>query len=65
MAISPDPSARLDKSTPASPQLPELLRIDEVAKALCTTERHLRRLVAERKIPFVKVVGVLTCSGPT
>jgi excisionase family DNA binding protein len=55
MPISPDPSTRLQKSTPATPQLPELLRIGQVAKALGTTERHLRRLIAERRIPFVKV----------
>jgi len=35
--------------------LPELVRLNEVAKALCVTERHLRRLIAERRIPFVKV----------
>lgn len=55
MSIPPGSSTSPQKSTPASAQLPELLRIDEVAKTLCTTERHLRRLVAERRIPFVKV----------
>ena len=35
--------------------LPELVRIEDVAKALGVTERHVRRLVDERRIPFVKV----------
>jgi excisionase family DNA binding protein len=32
-----------------------LLDTDEVAIALRVTPRHIRRLVAERRIPFVKV----------
>ena len=32
-----------------------LLDTDEVAKVLCVTPRHIRRLVSERRIPFVKV----------
>ena len=32
-----------------------LLDADEVARVLCVTPRHIRRLVAERRIPFVKV----------
>jgi excisionase family DNA binding protein len=32
-----------------------LLDTDEVAKVLRVTPRHVRRLVAERRIPFVKV----------
>jgi excisionase family DNA binding protein len=32
-----------------------LLDTDEIAKILCVTPRHIRRLVAERRIPFVKV----------
>lgn len=35
--------------------LPELVRMEVVAKALGVTERHVRRLVDERRIPFVKV----------
>jgi len=35
--------------------LPALVRMDVVAKALGVTERHVRRLVDERRIPFVKV----------
>jgi excisionase family DNA binding protein len=42
--------------TPAPPthRVP-LLDTDEVAKVLRVTPRHVRRLVAERRIPFVKV----------
>ncbi len=38
----------------ARPNLPHLLTIAEVAEYLGVTERHIRRLVAERRIPFVK-----------
>lgn len=33
----------------------KLLDLTEVAELLCTSQRHIRRLVAERRIPFVKV----------
>lgn len=39
----------------AARTLPELLNQQEVAELLHTTERHIRRLVAERRIPYVKV----------
>jgi len=41
----------------ASPgkQLSVLLDADEVARVLRTTPRHVRRLVEERRIPYVKV----------
>jgi excisionase family DNA binding protein len=32
-----------------------LLTIDAVAEALSVTRRHIQRLVAERRIPFLKV----------
>ena len=32
-----------------------LLTIDTVAEALSVTRRHVQRLVAERRIPFLKV----------
>ncbi len=35
--------------------LPHLLTIEELADHLGVTERHVRRLVAERRIPFLKV----------
>ena len=35
-------------------RLPRLLDIGGVAEHLGVTERHVRRLVAERRIPFVK-----------
>jgi excisionase family DNA binding protein len=35
--------------------LSELLDIDDVAAVLSTTTRHVRRLVFERRIPYVKV----------
>ena len=36
------------------PSLPQLLDIDGVAELLGVNVRHVRRLVAERRIPFVK-----------
>jgi excisionase family DNA binding protein len=35
-------------------ELPVLLTIDDVAAHLGVTVRHVRRLVAERRIPFIK-----------
>ena len=35
--------------------LPRLLTIDQLADQLGITQRHVRRLVAERRIPYVKV----------
>jgi excisionase family DNA binding protein len=35
--------------------LPRLVSIDELAAALGTSPRHVRRLVAERRVPYVKV----------
>ena len=34
--------------------LPRLLTIGELATHLGVTERHIRRLVAERRVPYVK-----------
>ena len=34
--------------------IPVLMTIEEVARHLGVTVRHVRRLVAERRIPFVK-----------
>jgi excisionase family DNA binding protein len=35
--------------------LPRLLTIDQLAEHLGTSRRHLRRLIAERRIPYVKI----------
>jgi len=35
-------------------QLPVLLTITELAEHLGVKERHVRRLIAERRVPFVK-----------
>ncbi|HET6873677.1 MAG TPA: helix-turn-helix domain-containing protein [Acidimicrobiales bacterium] len=35
--------------------LPRLLTIDQLAEHLGTSRRHIRRLVDERRIPFLKV----------
>jgi excisionase family DNA binding protein len=35
--------------------LPQLLSIDQLADRLGTTVRHVRRLVADKRIPYLKV----------
>ncbi|MHB1929000.1 MAG: helix-turn-helix domain-containing protein [Acidimicrobiales bacterium] len=39
--------------------LPRLLTLEQLTAALETSERHVRRLVAERRIPYLKVGGRL------
>ncbi len=38
-----------------SAALPKLLTIDELAERLGVTHRHVRRLVTERRVPFLRV----------
>jgi excisionase family DNA binding protein len=35
--------------------LPRLLTIDQLAERLGVSTRHIRRLVAERRVPYLKV----------
>jgi excisionase family DNA binding protein len=35
--------------------VPELMNIDQLAQRLGITVRHVRRLVAERRVPYLKV----------
>ena len=35
--------------------LPELMTIDQLAERLGVTHRHVRRLVDERRVPFLRV----------
>jgi excisionase family DNA binding protein len=44
-----------DRSVPRTNARDPLLDVDGVAEALGVTSRHIRRLVAERRIPFFKV----------
>jgi excisionase family DNA binding protein len=37
--------------------LPQLMTIDQLAERLGVTTRHIRRLVAERRVPYLKVTG--------
>jgi excisionase family DNA binding protein len=43
------------RSTPTGGSLPTLIDIPTAAEHLGTTPRHIRRLVAERRIPYVKL----------
>jgi excisionase family DNA binding protein len=44
-----------DERTPARAiRRPKLLTLKQVADQLSVNERHVRRLVAERRIPYVK-----------
>lgn len=38
-----------------SDEVPQLLTMDQLAERLGVTHRHVRRLVAERRVPFVRV----------
>ena len=49
---------------PAHHNLPHLLDLHAVAARLALSERHVRRLVSERKIPYMKV-GHLLRFDPT
>ena len=44
--------------------LPQLLTIDQLADRLGVSTRHIRRLIAERKVPYLKV-GWLVRFDPT
>lgn len=35
--------------------VPQLMTIDELAERLGSSVRHVRRLVAERRVPYLKV----------
>jgi excisionase family DNA binding protein len=35
--------------------LPQLLPMDQLAERLGVTQRHVRRLVTERRVPFLRV----------
>jgi len=49
------PGDAQDAATSRSVAPPKLLTIDDVADRLSTTERHIRRLVFERRIPYRKI----------
>ena len=54
-ATAPDiAEARRSPPRAGAVQLPRLLDIHEIAGHLGVTVRHVRRLVAERRIPYVK-----------
>ena len=46
--------------------LPELMTMDQLAERLGVTHRHVRRLVDERRVPFLRVEtsSLLTTSRP-
>lgn len=39
----------------ASTSLPQLLTMDQLAERLGVTRRHVRRLVDERRVPFLRI----------
>ena len=39
--------------------VPHLLTIDQLAEQLGITTRHVRRLIAERRIPYIKIGGLV------
>lgn len=48
------PSSTHRKSARPDTKLPQLLTIDELADHLGVGDRHIRRLIAERRVPYVK-----------
>jgi excisionase family DNA binding protein len=48
-------STTTSKTSVARVHRAPLLDTDEVSRVLCVSPRHVRRLVAERRIPFLKV----------
>lgn len=46
---------RASRSVRVAPALPSLVDVETLARGLGVGTRHVRRLVAERRIPFVKV----------
>jgi excisionase family DNA binding protein len=43
---------------PTNPSL-QLLTIEQLADQLTTSTRHIRRLIAERSVPYLKVGGLV------
>ena len=41
----------------ATGNLPQLLTIDQLAERLGVSVRHIRRLVAERRVPYLNTGG--------
>ncbi len=54
MRIEDRDGKRDERARPSIGKLPHLLTIAEVAEYLGVTERHIRRLVHERRVPYVK-----------
>ncbi len=54
MSIQGKDGKSQERARSGSGNLPHLLTIAEVAEYLGVTERHIRRLVHERRIPYVK-----------
>jgi excisionase family DNA binding protein len=54
MATDSGPRGRSATRTDRSGRLPLLLDIEGVAEVLGVSIRHVRRLVAERRIPYIK-----------
>ena len=53
-------------NTAASGQAPAtaIIGIATLAERLCDSERHIRRLVAERRIPFLRSAATLGSTVP-
>ena len=51
--MKPSPSTRTNDI--GAPKSPRLLSVPEAAAYLNTSPRHIRRLVHERRVPFIKL----------
>ncbi len=53
--LSDHSGGALHDDQPSPDALPRLLTIEQLADHLGSTPRHVRRLVAERRVPYLKV----------
>ena len=51
----PDDASMTTRLAPSQPEPPAWLTIDQLADMIQITERHVRRLVAEDRIPVTRV----------
>jgi excisionase family DNA binding protein len=53
------PETHQKAGTMPTNSVPQLLTIEQLAEQLTTSIRHIRRLIAERRVPYVKVGGLI------
>jgi len=54
-AVGSTSTSQEDAPVTTEDSLPQLLTIDQLVERLGTSTRHIRRLIADRRIPYLKV----------